>query len=65
MFTSFCTTELLSSIRASWVRHIVELSTVAVYPATAVQMAISLMAVVLLRLRTSREVGMRMPKKVA
>lgn len=37
----------------------------AVYPATAVQMAMSLMAVVLLRLRTSREVGMRMPKKVA
>lgn len=37
---------LFSSMRASWVRQRVELTMVAEYPATAVQIAISRMAVV-------------------
>lgn len=57
-------TSLLSSMRASWVRQRVELTMVAEYPATAVQIAISLMAVVRRILRTMATVGTRIPKKV-
>jgi hypothetical protein len=63
--TSRCRTSLLSSMRASLVLQRVELTTVAVYPARAVQMAMSRTAVVLRRCRTRVAVGRRMPKKVA
>lgn len=64
-FTSRWTTSLLSSMRASLVLQRVELTTVAVYPARAVQMAMSRTAVVLRRCSTTPAVGSRMPKKVA
>lgn len=58
-------TSLLSSSLASLVRQRVVLTTVAVYPASPVQMAMSLMAVVLRRCNTTAVVGSKMPKKVA
>ena len=58
-------TSLLSIILASVVLQRVEFTTVAVYPARAAQMAISLIPVVLFLFRTRAEVGRKMPKKVA
>jgi hypothetical protein len=47
------------------VRQRVELTKVAEYPAAAVQIAISLIAVVLLLLSTANVVGTKIPKNVA
>jgi hypothetical protein len=63
--TSRWITSLLSSMRASLVLHKVEFTTVALYPARAVQKAMSRMAVVLRRCSTTAAVGRSMPKKVA
>jgi hypothetical protein len=52
-------------MRASLVLQRVEFTTVAEYPASAVQMAISRMAVVLRLCKTTPAVGSRIPKKVA
>lgn len=58
-------TGLFSSMRPYWVLQRVELTIVAEYPARAVQIAISLIAVVLRLLSTTAAVGTKTPKKVA
>jgi hypothetical protein len=58
-------TSLLSSMRASCVRHRVELTIVAEYPATIDHKAMSRRAVVLLILRMVPVTGTMMPRKVA
>lgn len=63
--TSLDKTGLLSSMRPYCVLQRVELTMVAEYPARAVQMAISLMAVVLRLLSTTAAVGTSTPRKVA
>ena len=64
-FTSLSRTSLLSIMRASVVLQRVELIMVAKYPAKAVQIKMSLMAVDLLFLRTVKAVGPNTPKKAA
>ena len=64
-FTNFSITSLLSIIRASLVLQRVELTKVAEYPAKAVKIAISLIAVGLLFLSTTKVEGTIIPKKVA
>ena len=56
---------LFSSILASWVRQRVEFTTVAEYPASAVQIAMSRTAVVRRLWRTTPTVGNKIPKNVA
>ena len=63
--TSLLMTSLLYSMRAYWVLQSTELTTVAEYPAKAVQIVMSRRKVVLLILSTAAAVGTKMLKKVA